>query len=164
MENIKRWELIEMTIPPASLGRVSFATVAQLRNQPDQIIIIKGIDVFSVLTYGNSQQTATLPGMPVAEVPKAVLVLYVNGEESIKMIPLAKLIHTEDGTTPFQQQVPAFENLANVDFDKSYVQFSVASDNAAYVIPFGITYLRLVKSATGMPSTTNTPTGNWQEG
>jgi hypothetical protein len=164
VEQIKRWELVELTVPALSQGRVTFNTIPQLRNQPDQIIVIKDIDVFPVTVYSNSQQSAAIPGMPVADVKKAVLVLYVNGEESIKMIPLAKLIHVNDFSTAYQENVFGLDSLTNVDFDKSYVQFSVASNAAAYVIPFGITYVRLVKSSTGMPSNTSAPAGNWQQG
>lgn len=162
--NIKRWELVELTVPNGTLGRVTFNTIPQLRNQPDQIIVINDIDVFPETSYGNSQQTSTLPGLPGADIPKAVLVLYVNGEESIKMIPLAKLIHVNDFTNPYQENIFGFDGLTNVDFDKSYVQFSTASAGGPYVIPFGVTYIRLVKSATGVPSSTSTPTGNWQQG
>ena len=162
---IKRFELVEMTIPAATLGRVNFNTIPQLRNQPDQSIVIKNIEIFSIETYANSQQTNNVPGLPIADLPKCVLVLYVNGEESIKMIPLSKLVHIQGAVgTPFQQIMEGFEDLTNVDFDKSYVQFSSASDAAIYVIPFGITYIRFVKSATGLPVTTNTPGGNWING
>ena len=164
MTEIKRWELVELKVPASSLGRVTFDTIPQLRNQPDQIIVIKDIDVFTLPVYANSQQTNSIPGMPNADIPKAVLVLYVNGEESIKMIPLAKLIHIEDGTNPFQQELFGFEGLANVDFDKSYVQFASASTAALYVIPFGISYIRLVKSASGAPLVQTTPGGIWQMG
>lgn len=164
-QSIKRWEMIEMQVPALSLGRVSFGgPIAQLRNQPDQIIVIKGIEIFPVTSYANSQQTNSLPGLPAADIKKAVLVLYVDGSESIKMIPLVKLIHVNDLAGPFEENSLSFEDLTNVDFDKSYVQFSSASNAAAYVIPFGISYMRLVKNATGMPSSTTTPTGNFLQG
>lgn len=162
---IKRFELVEITIPATTTGRVNFNTIPQLRNQPDQLIVIKNIEAFTVESYANSQQTPALPGLPIADIPKAVLVLYVNGEESVKMIPLSKLLHVQTAAgTPFQQIMEGFDDLTNVDFDKSYVQFATASNAAAYVIPFGITYLRLVKSATGLPLTTSTPQGNWMQG
>ena len=162
---IKRFELVEMVIPAATTGRVNFTTIPQLRNQPDQLISIQNIEIFSINTYANSQQTNAIPGLPLADIPLAVLVLYVQGEESIKMIPLAKLIHITDGTpTPFQQMIDGFEDLSNVDFDKSYVQYSAASNGAVYVIPFGITYTRFQKSATGLPTITSTPDGNWFKG
>lgn len=140
---IKRYELVELTIPAAATGRVAFNTIPQLRNQADQRITIVDVEVFPITSYGASQNTNTIPGMAATEIPKAVLVLYVNGEESIKMIPLAKLLHIQDTTPiPFQQQLQGFANLENVDWSKSYVQFNAAAAGATYVIPFGVTYLR----------------------
>ena len=165
MDTINRYELVELTVPASTLGKVTFNTIPQLRNQPDQIIQVNGINVFPVTSYANSQYTSALPGMPVADIPKAVLVLYVNGEESIKMIPLAQMIHVNDHANPYQEQLWNFDNLRNVDFDKSYVQFGVASDAAAYVIPFGINYIRFVQgNANGVPNVANIPAGNWVMG
>lgn len=163
-KDIKRFELVELTIPANTVGRVNFQTVPQLRNQPDQIIIIRGIKVFPITSYGNSQYTSSIPGFPAADIPKAALVLYINGEESIHYLPLAELINVNDFSSPYQEQISALADLTNVDFDKSYVQFSTASNAGVYVIPFGISYDRLVKSASGMPLQTNTPTGNWIQG
>jgi hypothetical protein len=165
MEKINRYELVELIVPALTLGRVTFQTIPQLRNQPDQIIQIQSISVFSVTSYVNSQNTSSLPGMPVAEIAKAVLVLYVNGEESVKMIPLVQLIHVDDQGNPYQQELWGFDQLKNVDFDKSYVQFSVLSDASAYVIPFGISYIRFVKGgANGIPNASSIPPGNWVMG
>lgn len=161
---IKRWELVELIIPAATTGRVTFQTIPQLRNQTDQIIVIRDIEVFTVSSYANSQQNGSLPGMPVADVPLAVLVLYVNGEESIKNIPLSMLIHVDDFANVYHERIFSFDALQNVDFDKSYVQYSAASTNANYVIPFGISYMRLVKSPTGIQPTVTTPQGNFYQG
>lgn len=147
---IKRFELVELTVPASSTGRVGFNTIPQLRNQANQVIQILDIQLYPITIYANSQVTNSIPGMPVADIPKAVLVLYVNGEESIKMIPLAQLNHIQDGTpTPFQEQLFGFDKLTNVDFDKSYVQYSAASAANVYVIPFGVRYLRYMVDPTG---------------
>lgn len=165
MEQVKRFELVELLVPAATFGRVTFQTIPQLRNQPDQIIQITSIKIYPDTSYANSQQTGSLPGMPATEIPKAVLVLYVNGEESIKMIPLAQMNAINDFASPFQQELWAFDQLKNVDFDKSYVQFSSASDANPYVIPFGISYIRFVKmGANGNPNITGAPGGNWVQG
>lgn len=150
IERIKRFELVELTVDTLNPGRFTFTTQPQLRNQPDQSIIIKGIEVYPNTVYSNSQVSGAVPGVAMTEIPKAVLVLYVNGEESIKSIPLAQLIHTNDTNQPsiFQQEIQTFADLENVVWEKSYVQFSVAPVGATYVIPFGITYLRMVRDAT----------------
>jgi len=150
IDKIKRFELIELTISQNQPGRFNFVTQPQLRNQPDQIIIINNIEVYPDIVYSNSQVTSTVVGVPVAEIIKAVLVLYVDGEESIKMIPLPQLIHTVNTAQPsvFQQEIATFAALNNVAWEKSYVQFSVAAAGTPYVIPFGITYLRMRRDPT----------------
>ena len=145
--SIKRYEMVELTIDQNQPGRFNFVTQPQLRTQPDQIIFVTGIEVFDVNSFSNSQVTAAVAGCPTAEIPKAVLVLYVNGEESVKNIPLAQLMHVNATNQPaiFQQEIQTFANLQNVAWEKSYVQFSVAAAGAPYVIPFGITYIKQVR-------------------
>lgn len=145
LEKIKMFEIVELVIPNDSSGRVNFKTQPQLRNQADQVIIIKGIKVYPVYAYSNSQQTAGLTGVAITELPKAVLVLYVNGWEAVHMIPLNELVHVQDPLNggAFQQEIQAFADLQNVDWDKSYVQFSIAASGSPYIIPFGIEYVRL---------------------
>lgn len=164
METIKRSELVELSIPANATGRINFQTIPQLRNQPDQIIVIKGIEIFLDTTYGNSQTNNAVVGMPAAELPKCVLVLYVNGEESIKMIPLAKLINVNDQTNPYRPFPVEFDSLTNVDFDKSYVQFNAAAQATAYVIPFAINYIRLVKNSQSVAANSSSPSGAWTQG
>jgi len=145
IDKIKRFELVELTINQNQPGRFNFVTQPQLRNQPDQIVIIKGIEVYPNTVYSNSQVTGTVVGVPIAETVKAVLVLYVDGEESIKMIPIPQLMHINATNQPsiFQQEIQNFADLNNVAWEKSYVQFSVAAAGTPYIIPFGITYLRM---------------------
>lgn len=146
--------MVELTISQNQPGRFNFVTQPQLRNQPDQIIIIKGIEVFQDTIYSFSQVTSTVPGAALAELIKAVLVLYVDGEETIKMIPLPMLVHTQNTNQPsvFQQEIQTFADLQNVAWEKSYVQFSVAAAGTPYVIPFGVTYLRMRRNPTYAPN------------
>ena len=142
---IKRFELVELQVNANTPGQFNFDTQANLRNQPDQIIYIQGIQVYPNTVYSNSQTSSAIPGVAVTEIPKAVLVLYVNDELSVYRIPLAQLINVQDNNNPslFQQEIQTFENLGNVAWDKSFVQFSVAPVGATYIIPFGITYIKM---------------------
>lgn len=140
---IKMFELVELTIDANVPGRFTFDTQPQLRNQADQVIIIRGIQVYLDTVYSNSQLDNALPGFAATELPKAVLVLYINGQENVKMIPLAQLININDGTNAHQQEIQDFADLNNVAWEKSYVQFSVAAAGTPYVIPFGVAYLRM---------------------
>lgn len=143
---IKRFELVELGlpggIPNGSTGRINFQDQAQLRNQPGQIIIITAIELYLDTVYAKSQFNNTLPGFPPADLPNAVLCLYVDGEESIHYIPLSKLNHIDDGVNPFQWDLEGVDRLSNVDWDKSYVQFSAATTGGPYIIPFGVKYFR----------------------
>lgn len=153
---VKRFELVELSIPASSLGKINFQSIPQLRNQANQEIVIKNIFCFTDATYGHSQQSPSIPGLPVADLKKAALVLYINGEESTRLIPLAFLVQQDDQTNPYQPEIVSFDELTNVDFDKSYVQFNEASDDSPYIIPFGINYIRFMKN----PSN---PNGNFIE-
>lgn len=142
LDKIQQFELVEITINANQAGRFYFESQPQLRNQSDQIITIKKISVYTTETYANSQVTNAVPGMAPTEMPKAVLTLYVNGEERIKSFPLAELNNISDGTSPFQQEIETLADLQNVDWSKSYVQFSAAAAGTPYVIPFGVSYVR----------------------
>lgn len=139
---IKRYELVEITVPAGSTGQINFQPNAQLRDQADQVVCWKGIKVFPITSYANSQKTNSLPGLPAADIPKICLVLNVDGQESIKLIPIAQLININDFQNPFQEQEDFFDDLTGVDLEASYIQFSSASAGADYVVPFGITYAR----------------------
>lgn len=145
---IKRYELVELTVKSGQKGKINFQSIPQLRNQANQIIIIKAIDVFPDTDYEFSQFDNTVAGLPVALVKNAVLVLYINGEESVHLLPLSRLINTQDSTRPFAQEQAYFADLTNVDFDKSYVQLS-AAPGTDIVIPFGIWYLRMARDMGG---------------
>lgn len=144
---IKLFEMVELTVPTgtAAGSRVVFNTIPQLRNQLNQVIHIKDIEVFPITSYAKSQTNPAINGMVATEISKLVLVLYTNGEEGVKQIPLVKLIHTDDKVNPFQQEFNGFDDLQNVDWDKSYVQFNAAAAAGPYVIPFGVTYMKLLQ-------------------
>lgn len=144
-EPIKMFEIVELLVNANQPGRFYFETQPQLRNQSDQTIIIKGVKVYLDTAYSNSQQTPAVVGLAGTELPKAVLTLYINGQENVKEIPLAELVNINDQANPFQQTIEGMADLNNVDWAKSYVQFSVAAAGTPYVIPFGVTYLRLLR-------------------
>ncbi|MES3018585.1 MAG: hypothetical protein V4721_12430 [Bacteroidota bacterium] len=144
LTTIPRYEMIEIIVPAGTVGQVPFPDVPNLRNQQDQEIVILDIEFFPVYAYGASYLNNTIPGTPFAELPKAAMILYVNGEESIRRIPLSKINYSQNagvGATFEQERVP-FAQLRKIDFPKSYVQFNAALVGLPYVMPFGITYLK----------------------
>lgn len=151
-EAITWFQMVELIVPPASLGPVTFDDQAQLRNQADQRVWVKNIELFTVTTYANSQKTNSIPGFPVADVPKGVLLLTVNGVIKINKIPLVKLIRANDQTNAYQPWITEFNTLENVQWDECAVVFSSAtSNNAPVVMGFGVTFIKanVVKNGAG---------------
>lgn len=144
---IRDFEMVELVVPAntAAGSRVPFDTIPVLRNQTNQTIYIQRMRTFLTTAYANSQKTPALPGLAAADLPKAVLVLYFENAENAKYIPLAMLNNIQDAASnPFQQSPEEFDNLQNVDWDKCYVQFSSAPNAASFVIPFGVSYAKVI--------------------
>jgi len=144
VNSIKRYELIEVIIPASSTGAVQFPDVPNLRNQTDQKITVIDMEFFPDYVYANSFVNTAVPGTPIGEIPKAAIVLYVNGEESIRRIPLGKVNYSNNPGVgaPFSVERVAFDDLQNVDWPKSYIQFNAAAAALNYIIPIGVTYLK----------------------
>lgn len=139
---IRRYEQVEFQVNSGAPTKVMFQDLPNLRNQPGNRIIIKDIEVTPVTVMPTSPNGVAVS--PLTELKKAVLVLYVQGEESVNRVPLLKLVRTDDGgTTPFQQKWESFADLQNVDWAKSYVLFSSAPAGTPYVILFGVEYEKL---------------------
>lgn len=147
--SIKRYEMIEVTIPAGATGAVPFPDVPNLRNQTDQAITVLDMEFFPDYVYGNSFVNTAVVGTPIGEIPKIAIILYVNGEESIRRIPLGKINYTQNPGigAPFQMERIAFDSLQNVDWPKSYLQFNAALAGTPYIVPIGVTYLKFYKGA-----------------
>jgi hypothetical protein len=145
---IKRYETIEIIIPAGSAGSVPFPDVPNLRNQNDQKIIVVDMEFFPDYVYGASFLNTTIPGTPIGEIPKAAAVIYYNGEEAIRRIPLGKINYTENlGIgAPFQHERTSFDELNDVIWPKSYIQFNAAIAGAPYIIPITVTYYKFKTS------------------
>ena len=137
---IRRYEQIELQIPVGAPTKIMFPDLPNLRNQTDQAITIKDMEIITATVMPTTPNGAT--NAPIAELKKAVLVLYVNGEESIYRIPLLKLNRINDLANPYQEQWESFDDLKNVDWSKSYVLFSSAPAATPYSIVFGVSYLK----------------------
>lgn len=146
MQNkIARYELVELLVPAGAGNRVSFTDIPQLRTQEDQEIFVNNIEIFLASVYANSQTNNSVAGLPATELDKAVLCLYVMGEERIHFIPLVKMNTINDGTNPFNNVAMELDSLAKIDWAKSYVQFSTVPASTPYVIPFGVTYIKVLR-------------------
>jgi hypothetical protein len=144
---ITNWTLVEIPIPAQAVTRVAIPDQVMLKSYPGHTVLIKAIECISnkVLTNGMTQ-----PGINAvrAEIIKASLVLYVEGWEKVQYIPLARLISMADTdsavatTIPFVWNPVTFENLARVDWTKSYIQYAsgTTSVGTAYNFILGVQY------------------------
>ena len=148
-------ELIEVNIPSGASGRVTLPDVPQLRNQGDQVVVIKTIRMISpkVLAYGPTTGVATTP---LADLPKLTLVLYSKGWEKGHFIPVLVLNDVADGdgtaatTIPYRKETTRLADWTNVDWNKSYLQFAngqTASTASTFMLE--VEYLRLQKMQDG---------------
>lgn len=145
-------EIIE--IPVASgVSRVTLPDVPQLRNQGDQVVILKAMRLITakVLTNGPTSGTANAA---VAELKKISLVLYSAGWEKGHLIPLLVLNDVADAdattatTIPYRRNTTRFSDWQDVDWNKSFLQYSSGlTSSGAYVVIFEVEYVRYQKQA-----------------
>lgn len=145
-------QLVEVPVTADNLTRIAIPDQQQLRSLVNRTVVIKGIRLITadVLTSG-----ALTPGptAPVTELQKMSLVLYSMGWERGQLIPLLVLndISAPGAGTPFRFHPTKFNNWRNVDWTKSYLQFSngAASVGSPYTVLFDVEYLKL--DAEGKP-------------
>jgi hypothetical protein len=137
---IKRYEQVELQIPTGAPTKVMFPDLPNLRNQTDQKIIVKFLEVITATVMPTTPNGAT--NAPIAELKKAVVVLYNSGEESIYRVPLLKFNRINDFANPFQPVWENLDDLQDVDWAKSYLLFSSAPANTPYSVLLGVSYLR----------------------
>jgi hypothetical protein len=151
----KRYELVELVIPANSTGtRFPFPDIPQLRDDTTQDIVIMGFETFAVDTLPLSANGN--PVISMADLRNSFLTLYIEGEESVRQVPLVRLqpIWQSLNTGLLQgiQTELAVENL-RVDWNKSYIQAAEAYDggtNDQFSILLGVWYKKL-------------PAGSWEE-
>lgn len=141
-------QIIEVPVTVNAQTRINFPDVPNLRSQIDQKIIVKAIRVIppTVLTNAPTGGQAT---SPLTELVKCSVVLYCEGWEKGQNIPLATLIDTftEGSGVPYRDRTMQFANWENVDWNKSYIQFSNATSSAGqpYAFIFEVEYVKINK-------------------
>lgn len=146
-------QLIELAVPAQTLTIVQFPTIQNLQNQTDQIIIIKALRLIpdTVLTKG---PLLGFNNAVLSELQKCSLVLYSDGWLKGQLIPLASLIDvfTEGSGLPWRAKTSRFDNWQNVDWSKSFIQYSnsTTSSGAAYEFIFEVEYQKFRKNKDGI--------------
>lgn len=153
---LKRYELVELVIPAASTGtRFPYPDIPQLRDDTTQDIIICGLEAFPVdalplAPSGNAVMT-------FAQMQNSFLTLYVEGEESVRQLPLIRLnpMRQASGTGTTLNVVERLPvEYLKVDWNKTYIQAAapfgtVGAPNTQFSIMVGVWYKKL-------------PSGSWK--
>lgn len=140
--------LIEVPITANGLTNVQFPDVPELRNQTDQTIVIKAIRVIppAVLTNGPLSGNAVAP---ITELVKQTLIIYSQGWEKGKNIPMGSLIDifVEGTGTPWKNRSTQLANWRNVDWNKSQLRFAngTVSAGTPYSVILEVEYIKLNK-------------------
>ncbi len=138
--------LMEIPVTVANQGRVNLPDTAQLRSTTDVKIILKSMRLITDPVLTNSVLVAGVAA-PLAELQKMSLTIYAEGWEKGQTIPILTLndMQTPGTLIPFKQGPTYFDNWTNVDWPKSYIQYSngTVSAGTPYVVLIDIQYLRL---------------------
>lgn len=129
--------------------RVNFPDIQQLRSQAGQVIVIKKIRTITTKILANGILNAAA-NMAIADFQNAVLVVYAEGWEKGKYIPLLVLNDMNDSdataatTFGFRNSQPSFDNWIAVDWPQCYIQFSNGqAATTTGVFMFDVEYIKL---------------------
>lgn len=127
----------------------------QLRSVEGQTIVIKAMRLISAKVLDKAVNF-NLPNAPLGDLKKMVLVIYCEGWERAQMIPLLTMNDMADAdattatTIPYRNKATRFDNWKNVDWAKSFFQFSNGnSASTDFAVIFDVEYVKL--DSTGKP-------------
>jgi hypothetical protein len=150
MDGLKRYELVELVIPAGSTGtRFPYPDIPQLRDDPTQDIIVCSLETFAADSMplspaGNAVVTQ-------AQLLNTFLTLYIEGEESVRQLPMVRLnvIFQALATGNLQSvfELTRLEYL-KIDWNKSYYQAAtpygtILLPNTQFSIMLGVRYKKL---------------------
>lgn len=139
-------QLIEVQVTANGRQRVPFPDVDQLRSTGTQRIIVKQIRLIPDYVLSNGPISGSVTA-PVTELQKISLVIYCEGWEKAQYLPLLILNDMSDdvGGTPHRYAPTNFDNWVNVDWSKTYLQYSngTLSAGAPYCVLFDVVYIKL---------------------
>ena len=147
-------ELVEISITSGA-SVIAIPDQPQLRNQGDEIIIIKAVRLITSKVLANG---VTIAGanMPLSDLQNAVLVLYAEGWEKGHYIPLLTLNDVADSdstaatTIPFVQNPVQFADWKNVDWNKSKIQYcNGQTASISGVLMLQVQYQKFLRQANG---------------
>jgi hypothetical protein len=147
---LKRYELVELPVVAGSMGnRFPYPDIPQLRDDTTQDIIICGLETFSI-----DELPLALSGNAVAsfaQLQNSFLVLYIEGEESVRQIPFIRMNPLRQAAAAgvtFNAPDTLPTEYLKVDWNKSYVQTAApfgtsGAPNTLFSILLGVWYKKL---------------------
>ena len=142
-------QLIEVAVTTVT-SKINFPDISNLRNESDQIVIIKAIRLIVAGVLSNAP-TLGFVTAPDSEIIKTTLVLYSEGWEKGQLIPTNILndMTVPGGNAPYKQLPTKFDSWSNLDWSKSFIQFSNGTASApgddGYAFLFDVEYVKMRK-------------------
>jgi hypothetical protein len=147
---INNFTLVDIPVTANGLTKVAIQDQPLLKSYSNHRVVVKGLRCITAKVLSN----APISGNAIAtraELLKASLVLYCNGWEKEQYIPLLMLNPMADadsavGTTvPYAFNPIDFMDLKDVDWTKSYIQYSNSTSSASSTYSFllAVNYLIL---------------------
>lgn len=143
----KREQIVELLIPATITGnnqQTYFQNQPQLQSvMGDRRVYIKRIEAYTDENLIGSPLSNGVAMATAADLQNAVLVLSIEGENQINMIPLADLstvYSSSASTTPVNYQPFLLKNQFRVDWSKSYVQTITAPVAVPFTYVFRVDY------------------------
>jgi len=147
---INNFTLVDIPVTANGLTKVAIQDQPLLKSYSNHRVVVKGLRAITAKILTN----APISGNAIstrAELLKASLVLYCNGWEKEQYIPLLMLNPMADAdattatTIPYAFNPMDFIDLKDVDWTKSYIQYSngTSSANSTYSFLLAVNYLIL---------------------
>lgn len=142
-------QLIEIPVTANGKSRIPIPEQTQLKSDQDQKVIIKMLRLITADVLTNAVLSGNV-NAPITELQKITLVLYCEGWLKGQSIPILTLndMQLVGGTTPNAPQTTKFNNWVNVDWTKSYIEFSNGTGGSAgqpYSVIIDVLYLKIDK-------------------
>jgi len=143
----KRLQIVELLIPATITGnnqQTYFQNQPQLQSvMGDRRVYIKNIEAYTNENLIGSPLSNGVAMATAADLQNAVLVLSIDGENQVNMIPLSSLSNVYSSsatTTPVNFQRFILKNQFRVDWSKSYVQTIQAPGAVPFTYVFRVDY------------------------
>jgi len=139
-------QLIEIQVTQNGLSSVTLPIVQQLVSDTEQKIVIKGLRLVTLPELAVGPQSG-LANAPLTELQKISLLLYSEGWQKGKNIPILALndTFTEGSGIPFRNKPTKFADWTRVNWNKSELIYSNGTVVAGqpYCVIFEVDYIRL---------------------